>query len=291
MSSQLITAQADHSSYSHPTLVTLHCNRPMQPISCPSPFPVLPPPSLSSSAAYTRRTMPIDPIQSHHPLPFKYFSVTQLNYCYLSPGRALSIPLCSLSLLCICMSGTRWQLLLRTRPQMRRSHSAWLSTNPPVNSFQYSRVLSPLAFTGCLSLPRMTPQTPHSEYGIQIYIFRCNFNVTGTIKGYILWFSESEPGCHVSCATSWHIGSDVTWRVTLWRDIASCLMRAPHHITHHMSSWFMAGWLQAHVMFQTLIAIEVCILVNFLYNLTTLKPIKINSRIKNLNFLSAALTW
>lgn len=86
MSSQLITAQADHSSYSHPTLVTLHCNRPMQPISCPSPFPVLLPPSLSSSAAYTRRTMPIDPIQSHHPLPFKYFSVTQLNYCYLSPG-------------------------------------------------------------------------------------------------------------------------------------------------------------------------------------------------------------
>ena len=53
----------------------------------------------------------------------------------------------------------------------------------------------------------------------------------------------------------------------------------------------MAGWLQAHVMFQTLIAIEVCILVNFLYNLTTLKLIKINSRIKNLNFLSAALTW
>ena len=128
-----------------------------------------------------------------------------------------------------------------------------------------------------------TSQTPHSEYGIQIYIFRCNFNVTRSIKGYILWFSETEPGCHVSWETSWHIGSDVTWRVTLWRDVASCLMRAPHHTWHELMTF--------RLMLQTLIAIEVYILDNFLYNLTTLKLIKINSRIKNLNFLSAALTW
>ena len=233
----------------HSSLPTLgQCN----PFPAPTPSSCPPPSLLSSSAAHTTHTMPIDPIQSHHPLPFKYFPSPNWIIVIYHQARALSIPLCSPSPLCVCPGvfvcpahRIRWQLLLRTQPRMQRSHSDWFSTNSPENSFQYSRVLSPLAFTGYLSLPRMTPQTPHSEYGIQIYIFRCNFNVTRTIKGYILWFSESEPGCHVSWETSWHIGSDVTWRVTLWRDVASCLMRA--HITHHMSSWYIAGWLQAHV--------------------------------------------
>ena len=146
---RVITAQADHSSYSHPTLVTLHCRHSAnathflpRPSSCP------PPSLLSSSTAHTTLTMPIDPIQSHHPLPFKYFSVTQLNYCYLSPDlgtRYSSLALGCLSR-CICMSGTRASVtaIAVTQPQMQRSHSShavWFSTNSQaVNSFQYSRV-------------------------------------------------------------------------------------------------------------------------------------------------------
>ena len=295
-----ISALCHHSS-SQPRLITRHIPIPhsslfiaigqCNPFPAPALFPSSPlPPFLSSSAAYTRRTMPIDPIQSHHPLPFKYFSVTQLNYCYLSPGPGTQYSsLLSLSPLYLYVRHT----VTAIAADKASDAENWLVLTQHKSSCEFISIF-PCFITFSLhwiSVPAKddTSQTPHSEYGIQIYIFRCNFNVTGTIKGYILWFSESEPGCHVSCATSWHIGSDVTWRVTLWRDIASCLMRA--HITHHMSSWFMAGWLQAHVMFQTLIAIEVCILVNFLYNLTTLKLIKINSRIKNLNFLSAALTW
>ena len=144
----VLTLITRHIPIPHSSLVT-DCTRPMQPISCPPvPLPVLPPPLFSSSAAYTAHTMPIDPIQSHHPLPFKYFSVTQLNYCYLSPDlgtRYSSLALGCLSR-CICMSGTRASVtaIAVTQPQMQRSHSShavWFSTNSQaVNSFQYSRV-------------------------------------------------------------------------------------------------------------------------------------------------------
>ena len=133
-----ISALCHHSS-SQPRLITRHIPIPhsslfiaigqCNPFPAPALFLSSPlPPFLSSSAAYTRRTMPIDPIQSHHPLPFKYFSVTQLNYCYLSPDlgtRYSSLALGCLSR-CICMSGTRASVtaIAVTQPQMQRSHSS-----------------------------------------------------------------------------------------------------------------------------------------------------------------------
>ena len=228
----------------------------MQPISWPPlPVPLPVPPPLpffpGQLHSYTTHTMPIDPIQSRHPLPFKHFQSPHWIIVIYQPGLPRSVFLspprvCAGVLVCQTWprhTRTRWQLLLQTQPCMQRSHSVRFSENSHMNSFS----IFSCSITFCLvCITRiclcqgwhLKLCIQNMEYGIQIqiYIFRYNFNVTGTIKGYILWVSEAGLSCvmwdivtywqwcDMTCDTlTWHrllchVG--ITWarRMIQWRD-------------------------------------------------------------------------